>query len=262
MKLHHASTLAIVLALTGAPAFASGHADSLAVVNGKAIPASRLETVIKSAVAQGQKDTPELRASLKEQLIAQEVMRQEAERRGYTKNPQVAEAIEESRSSIPIRAMMTDLIKGFQISDAEVKAAYDNYATHLGAIEYSTSDIVVRTEAEAKDLIAKIKGGAKFEDLSKNSLDKATAANGGKLDWTPVGSFIPALGQALAGLKKGQLDETPVQTEHGFHVLRLDDTRPFTPPSLEALKPRIVAALQEQKAKAFAADLRKQATVK
>jgi peptidyl-prolyl cis-trans isomerase C len=261
MKIHRASSLAMVLALVVGPAFAA-HGDNLAVVNGKAIPTSRLETVVKSAVAQGQKDTPELRASLKEQLIQQEIMRQEAERRGYTKNPVVLEAIEESRSSIPIRAMVTDLIKSFQISDAEIQKGYDSYKAHLGASEYMVSDIVVKTEAEAKDLIAKIKGGAKYEDLSKDSLDKAVAANGGKLGWTPAGSFVPPLAQALAGLKKGQLDETPLQTEHGFHVLRLDDQRPLTPPSLETLKPRIVSALQEQKAKAFAEDLRKQATVK
>lgn len=250
--------LVAVLALT----FATAHAADLAVVNGKVIPTSRLETVVKAAVAGGGQDTPELRLALKDQLITQEVLRQEAEKRGYLKKPEVQEAIEEAHSSIPIRAMMSDMMKTFPVSDDEVKSAYDNYVSHLGTTEYLVSHIVVHTEAEAKDIIAKIKAGSKFEDLAKGSLDTATSATGGKLNWMPASGLSQPLAKELATLKKGQLDDTPIQTQNGFHVVRLDDTRPITVPGLELIKPRIVESLQEQKAKAFAADLRKQATIK
>jgi peptidyl-prolyl cis-trans isomerase C len=248
----------VVLALV----FTTAHATDLAVVNGKVIPASRLETAVKAAIAAGRSDTPELRAAMKEQLITQEVLRQEADKRGYTKKPEVQEAIDESHSAIPIRAMMVDVIKTLPVSDEEVKSAYDNYVSHLGTTEYLVSHIVVHTEAEAKDVVAKIKAGSKFEDLAKGSLDKTTSTTGGKLNWMPASNLPEPLVKELATLKKGQLDDTPVQTQNEFHVVRLDDTRPITVPSLESLKPRIADSLQQQKAKAFAADLRKQAVIK
>lgn len=258
MKLKFASLLFGIISIAVVPVFAA----DLAVVNSKAIPASRLETAVKQAIAQGQKDTPELRASLKNQLIEQEVLLQEAEKRGYSKKPEVLAAIEQARKSLPIRAMMEDIGKATPVTDADIQNAYDAYKLRVGTTEYDASHILVKTESEAKAIIAKIKAGSKFEDLAKDSIDVGSGSKGGKLGWAPASNYVEPFAKALASLGKGQITDTPVQTKFGFHVIRVDDTRPIKVPSLEELKPRIVESLREKKMQSFAEELRRKAIVK
>jgi peptidyl-prolyl cis-trans isomerase C len=130
-----------------------------------------------------------------------------------------------------------------------------------GDKEYHVRHILVATEAEAKDIIAKLKGGAKFEDLAKQSKDTGSADNGGDLDWAAPSSFPKVFSDAFVKLQKGQVTETPVQTPNGFHVIKLDDTRAAKLPTLEEVKPQIAEALQQKKLQAYQEELIKKAKV-
>lgn len=248
MTFKPARLLLALLAVAAAPVFA----QNLAVVNGKAIPSSRADAVVKQVVAQGQQaDSPQLRDAVKKDLIAREVMMQEALKRGFEKDATVKSQLEVARQTIIINALVRDYITKNKISDADIKAEYDRYKAQAGDKEYHVRHILLATEPEAKAVIAKLKGGAKFEELAKQSKDTGTAANGGDLDWATPSSFPKVFSDAFVGLQKGAVTENPVQTPNGFHVIKLDDTRPTKLPALEEVKGQIEEALQQKKLQAY-----------
>lgn len=250
--------LLIALLVVAVPAFA----QNVAVVNGKAIPTSRVDAVVKQVVAQGQQpDSPQLRELIKKDLIGREVMMQEAEKQGFGKNADVKAALENARQAIIINALVADYVKKNPVSDADIKAEYDRFVAQAGDKEYHVRHILVETEKEANDIIAKLKAGAKFEDLAKNSKDTGSAANGGDLDWGTPGNFPKVFADAFTSLQKGQVTEKPVQTPSGFHVIKVDDTRPVKLPTLEEVKPRIAESLMRAKLQSYQESLVKKAKV-
>ena len=249
--------LLVVLLATALPAMA----QNLAVVNGKAIPSSRVDAMVKQLASQGQQDSPQLRAMVKQELINREVLMQEAEKSGLASNAEVKNQLEIARQSLLIRALMIDYVKKNPVSDAEVQAEYDKAKAQAGDKEYHAYHILVEKEDDAKAIILKLKAGAKFEDLAKQSKDTGSAAKGGDLDWATPATFVPAFSQAMTALQKGQFTETPVKTEFGFHIIKLDDVRTAKFPTLEEVKPQIVDGLQQQKVQAYQQALVKKAKV-
>ena len=258
MILKPARLILALVAVVAIPAFA----QNVATVNGKAIPSSRVDQVVKQVVAQGkQADSPQLREAIKKDLIGREVLIQEADKQGYGTRPEVKSQIDNARQSIIINALLADYVKKNPVKDAEIKAEYDKFKAQAGDKEYHARHILVATEAEAKDIIAKLKGGAKFEDLAKQSKDTGSADNGGDLDWAAPSSFPKVFSDAFVKLQKGQVTDTPVQTPNGFHVIKLDDTRAAKLPTLEEVKPQIAEALQQKKLQAYQEEMIKKAKV-
>lgn len=254
-------SLASVALLTFA---ASSMAQNVATVNGKAIPSSKVDEMMKQISSQpnGPKDSPELRAKIKEELINREIMYQAAEKDGMAKSAEVKTQMEMARQAIMIRAMVSNFIKTHPVSDAEVKAEYDRIVKEAGDKEYHARHILVATEDEAKAIIAKIKGGASFEEMAKQSKDPGSASNGGDLDWATPAAFVKPFSDAMVALKKGQMTETPVKSQFGYHIIKLDDVRDAKIPAMDAVKKQIVEGLEQKKLQAFQDDLRKKAVVK
>ncbi|MGS0743571.1 peptidylprolyl isomerase [Glaciimonas sp. GG7] len=259
MTFKPARLLVILLAAAAIPALA----QNIAVVNGKAIPSSRADMMVSQMAAQGggQPDTPELRAMVKEELINREVLIQQAEKQGLGNNPDVKAQADIARQSILIRALVTDYIKKNPITDADIKAEYDKFKATAGDKEYHARHILVEKEEDAKAIIAKLKGGAKFEELAKQSKDPGSAANGGDLGWTTPVSFVKPFSDAMVALKPGQVTETPVKTQFGYHVIQLEEVRPAKIPTLAEVKPQITEALQQKKLQAYQQELRAKAKV-
>ena len=248
-----------VLALVAAPVFA----QNAATVNGKPITNAKIDLMVKQVVAQGkQTDSPQLREAIKRELIGREVLIQEADKQGFGSRPEVKAALENARQSIIINAMLADQVKKNPIKDAEVKAEYDRYKAQLGDKEYHVRHILVPTEEEAKGVIAKIKSGSKFEDLAKAQSKDGSAANGGDLDWASPASYVPEFSNAMVALKKGAVSETPVKTQFGFHVIKMEDTRPFKIQPFEEVKQQATESLQQRKLTQFREELIKKATIK
>ena len=258
MILKPAHLLVVLLASAALPAMA----QNLAVVNGKPVPTSRSDLMVKQMVAQGQQDTPELRAMVKDEMINREILVQEADKLGLGSKPEVKSQIEIARQSILIRALVADQLKKNPIKDADVKAEYDKFRAQAGDKEYHVRHILVEKEDDAKAIIAKLKAGAKFEDLAKqSSKDPGSAANGGDLDWATPSSFVKPFSDAMVSLQKGQLLETPVKTQFGYHVIRLDDVRPAKIPTFEEVKPQITESLQQKKLQEYQKQLRAKAKI-
>jgi len=258
MMLKPARLLLVLLAVGAAPAFA----QNVATVNGKPIAAARVDQVVKQVVAQGkQTDSPQLREAIKKDLIAREVMIQEADKQGFGTRPEVKSALENARQSIIINAMLADYVKKHPVADADIKAEYDKYKAQVGDKEYHAKHILVPTEEEAKALIVKLKAGGKFEDLAKASSKDGSAANGGDLDWASPASYVPEFSKAMVALQKGAITETPVKSQFGYHVIKLEDTRAAKIPALEEVKQQVAESLQQRKLQVYREELLKKAKI-
>jgi peptidyl-prolyl cis-trans isomerase C len=158
--------------------------------------------------------------------------------------------------------MIEDFAAKNKPSDAEVKARYDELVKQAGGKEYHLHHILVDNEQQAKDLIAKIKGGAKFEDLAKQfSKDPGSGKNGGDLDWANPKTYVPEFAAAAEKLQKGQMTDAPVHTQFGWHIIRVDDIRDIAPPPLDQVKAQIVQQMQQEKLQAFEQNLRAKAKI-
>jgi len=240
----------------------SALAQNVAIVNGKAVPISRLETLAEQVAKSGRPVTPEMQGQLREEVIAREVFMQEAEKQGLTSSEDYKVQMELARQTILIRAMFADYQKKNPVTDADLKSEYDKFVATNGGKEYKAHHILVEKEADAKAIIASLKKGAKFEDIAKKqSKDSGSGAKGGDLDWANPSSYVPEFSAALLKLNKGQLADTPVKSQFGFHVIRVDDIRTAQLPDFEQLKPQIAQQMEQQKLAAYQQALRDKAKI-
>jgi peptidyl-prolyl cis-trans isomerase C len=236
-------------------------AQNIATVNGKPIPKAREDAWVEQLKKQGQQDSPQLRQQIKEQLIQREVFMQEVAKRGIAEKPDVKFQLDVQRQNALIQALMRDELAKSPITDEQIKAAYEEQKKATGAKEYKVRHILVETEADAKDVTAQLKKGAKWEDLAKKSKDPGSAQRGGELDWAGAGAYVKPFSDAMVKLDKGQMTDAPVQSQFGWHVIKVDDVRDAQFPPLEQVAPQIREALQQQKMAAYAEQLRKAAKI-
>lgn len=246
---------------TLALAVSSAFAQNAAVVNNKPITKQKVDEFVAALAAQGRPDSPELRAAVREELIARELFVQEAERKGLSRNIEVQRQLDTARQEIMIRAVIRDYLKANPTKDADLQTEYEKVSKAQSEKEYRARHILVEQEDVAKQIIADLKKGGKFEDLAKQSKDTGSAANGGDLDWNVPGTFVKPFADALAKLEKGKFTETPVQSQFGWHVIRLDDTREAKAPPLEQVKPQIQQELERRKIQDMQKALRAKAKI-
>jgi peptidyl-prolyl cis-trans isomerase C len=240
----------------------SAWAQNVAIVNGKPVPTSRVEALSQQVAAQGKPVTPEMQAQIKEEVINREVFMQEAQKRGVDGSDEFKTQMELARQAIMIRALFADYQKKNPVTDEEIKAEYDKFAAANGGKEYRARHILVEKEDVAKKLIADIKKGGKFEDIAKkNSKDPGSGANGGDLDWANASSYVAEFSEAMTKLEKGKMTDTPVKSQFGYHIIRLDDVRQAQLPPMEQVKPQIAQQLGQQKLTAFQKEMRDKAKI-
>ena len=238
-------------------------AQNVAIVNGKAVPTSRVDALANQLAKSGRPVTDDVRSQIKEEVIAREIFMQEAQKRGLAASKDVKEQLELARQTILIRELFADFQKKNPVTEAELKAEYDKFTSANSGKEYSARHILVDKEDEAKDIVARLKKGEKFEDIAKKmSKDPGSGANGGDLGWSTAANYVPEFSQAMVKLEKGQTTDTPVKSQFGWHVIRLEDTRDAKLPSFEELKPQIAQQMQQSKLADFQNNLRQKAVVK
>ncbi len=252
-----APMLALALMFTSASAIA----QNAAVVNGKAIPKDKVDEFVQMLAGQGRPDTPELRAAVRDELIARELFVQEAEKRGLLKLPAVQRQLDMARQDILIRALLAETGKANPIKDEEVKAEYDKVVKAQAGKEYKARHILVEKEETAKQIIEQLKKGAKFEELAKQSTDKGSAEHGGDLDWNSPATFVPEFSDAMVKLDKGKFTQAPVKSQFGYHVIRVDDVRDAKAPPLDQVRPQIMQKLERERIDAVQKSLRAKAKI-
>jgi len=246
-------------------------AQNAAIVNGKAVPKARMDALASQLAAAGKPVTPEMQPQLREEIVLREVFMQEAQKQGIDKTDDYKNQMELARQAVMIRGLFENYKKNNPVTDAEVQAEYDKAAASAGASaapggkEYKARHILVKTEPEAKKIIADLKKGGNFEDIAKKqSTDTGSGAQGGDLGWANPASLVPEFSKAMVALKKGETTQVPVKSEFGYHVIRLDDVRTAEAPKfpkLEEVKPQVVQQVQQQKLQKYQESLRSAAKV-
>lgn len=228
-------------------------------VNGTAIPASRLESLLKIALNQGGKDSPELRQQIRGQLIAHELLRQAAVKKKLQNDPLVAAAREEAGTRAMIERYVALNVKPESVSEKAVHERYESIVSDLGEQEYKLSLIAVASESEARTLIKQIEQKeATFAALASKHSQLASGKGGGALDWlsfrTPAvegktaGLPLP-VAQAIAKLSKpapGTLLADPIAGADRYWIIRVDEVRATQVPDYEAVAPGLRRLLETQ----------------
>ncbi len=250
-----AATLLSALAVPAA-------AQNVAIVNGKPVPMSRVDALAQQVARSGRPVTPDMMGQIKDEVIARELFMQEAQKLGLDASEDFKAQMELTRQAILIRELFANFQKNNPVTDAEIKAEYDKFAAANSGKEYRARHILVEKEEQAKAIIASLKKGAKFEDIAKKqSKDPGSGANGGDLDWASAGSYVKEFSDAMVKLAKGKITDTPVKSQFGWHIIRLDDVREAQLPKLEEVKPQIAQQLGQQKLMKYQEDLRAKAKI-
>jgi peptidyl-prolyl cis-trans isomerase C len=253
-------TVALAAALLAQPGLA---ADPVATVDGVAISAEQANVLINEQTARGAPNNKELQDKVREFLIRNTVVAQAARAKGFDKKPEIAAKVELSTQAVLIRAYLQDWIASHPVSDDDLKKRYEDIKKKAGNKEYHARHILVATEDEALALIAKLDGGAKIEDLAKeSSLDPGSKENGGDLNWAAPSNFVQPFSEGLVKLEKGTYTKTPVKTDFGYHIIYLEDIRDLKAPAFDEVKAQLLPSLQQEKVEQHIVELRGKATIK
>jgi peptidyl-prolyl cis-trans isomerase C len=254
--------LSLALTLTLGTLATGALAQNIALVNGKAVPKSRVQALAQQLERSGRPITPEIEGQIKDEVIAREIFMQEAQKKGLDATEDYKLQLELARQTILIRELFADYQKANPVTDADIQAEYDRFIASTSGTEYRARHILVEKEDQARAIIAGIKKGQKFEDIAKKqSKDPGSGAKGGDLDWASPGNFVKEFSEAMTSLKKGQMTDNPVKSQFGFHIIRLDDVRQAQVPKFEEVKPQIAQQLQQGRMNAYQQDLRSKAKV-
>lgn len=245
-----------------APAAPASKEGPVATVNGVAIPRSRSDLFVQQQVERGNRDSDQLRSQIREVLINNEVVFQEANRAGTAKRADVQQRLELLRHEVIVNAYIGDWLRKNPVAEADIQKEYERARSLTGDKEYKARHILLETDDAAKAAIAEISKGAKFEEVAqKQSKDEGTRPRGGELDWSIPGNYDKAFADAMVKLEKGTMTSAPVRSRFGFHVIRLDDVRVLKFPPLEEVKPQIQQRLTQQKIEVLVRELRAKAKV-
>ncbi len=245
------------------PVAGTGKGGAAATVNGAPISEHLVDMMLKQRTDLGRQVSAEARNSFIDRLAMQLVITQEAVKKGLDKDPDVAARLELSRQSVLVDAFVQDYLKNNVIGEDALKAEYEKIKTQAAGSEYKARHILVDTEAEAKDIIAKLNKDPKaFEALAKaKSKDTGSKVKGGDLGWFDPRGMVPEFGAAVAKLAKGKFTEQPVKSQFGYHVILLEDSRPKAIPPLEQVKSALAQQLQEQNLKKLLDELKAKAKI-
>ncbi len=268
------STVAAVLILTAcgktqqaaapapAPAAEKPAAVPVAVVNGTPISRSEYDIYVKNLLQGKQQElTPEQKNQVLDELIGMQLLAAQADKDGLEKDPDTAAQLQVLRLRVMADAESQKFLKGQEPTDAELHAEYDSAVAAMDKNEYHARHILVSTKDQADQIIKKLKGGAKFEDLAKSQSIDGSKTNGGDLGWFTLARMVKPFGDAVKGLKKGEYTQQPVQTQFGWHVIKLEDTRDVTPPPFDQVKSQLSNGVIRKKLQAYVEQLKKDAKI-
>jgi len=230
----------------------SGTGAVLASVNGNKIYASQVNEIVSMVVADGGKDTPELRQTLLNDLVIREAISQDVKKTGLLEKDSNALKLKLARRNTVLEIWFGVYMKTHPVTESEIKAEYDRRLAFSkepkNAKQYEVSQIMLTTQAEGEDIIKQINSGAKFEVLAKErSIDKNTGIKGGLVGWVFSSQLTPPINDAVPNLGKGKITQNPIQTGNGWHVIKVNDVRPFELLPFDQLQNNIAQELTQQR---------------
>jgi peptidyl-prolyl cis-trans isomerase C len=268
--------LALCVAATGCKQQGGGEAKKetakqgpvLAEVNGSVITANDFykEQEALPPYLKPMTETPEGKKEMLDTMVVRELILQQAEKDGLEKSPAVQAKLEDLKKRVLVEAYLKKKVEeSSNISDAELKDFYNkNIDKFKTGDQVRASHILVKTEAEAKNIKKQLDAGASFEDLAKKYSIDGAAPKGGDLGWFGKGSMLPDFENVAFGMKEGQVSGI-VKTKFGYHIIKVTGKRPAGTRSFEEVKDQIKAAIipekQQEVFKKLKEDLKKSAKI-
>ena len=250
----HKLLLAAFSALLLPSAFA---ADPSEAAGSQAVKQAWIDVAKKDAEGSGRTVDEQ---ALRQNLYNSELLAREAIRTGIDKRPDFAAREELSRQELLANLMIRDYLDRNPVTEDMLKEAYKEFKARLGNKEYNARIIQVKSEDEAKDIVAQLAKGAEFEKLAKDkSTEAATRNNGGLLGWVARGALRAPLADALSKLQVGLYTTVPIQTDAGWHILKLEGIRDFKAPPYEKIREQLRQQLKTQQVGKLLDSLRTQA---
>lgn len=233
----------------------------VATVDGMNIDRDLYEFYAKGVANKPSSDlTPEQRDQVLDNLIRAKVIAEQADKDGTTKEANTAALLELSRLNVIQQAVSEKYLKDRKATDSELRTEYETQVAALPKLEYHARHILVATEQFAGKLVQELEKGAKFEDVAKReSMD--SKENGGDLGWFTPDRMVKPFADAVVALKPGDYTHAPVQTQFGWHIIKLEATRDLAPPPFENVKQRVEQMVQAKKFKSYVDELMKTAKV-
>jgi peptidyl-prolyl cis-trans isomerase C len=258
-----ALTLAALSACQPKAAVPAGDTSApVATVNGVPIRRDFYDFYLKGISGKNPADlTAQQRGEALDRLIRAELVADEATKQGFDKDGDTVYLLQLSRLNLLQQAVSDHYLKDKKPTDEELRAEYQTFLEKVPKLEYHTRHILVATEPFAEKVIARLQAGEKFEDLAKVESMDTSKSQGGDLGWITPDRVVPEFAAALVQLKPGEYTQKPVQTQYGWHIIQLVETRPLTPATFEQLKPRLAQVVEARKFKAYTDELMKNAQI-
>lgn len=193
-------------------------------------------------------ETPEGRKEMLDSMIVRELVMQDALKQGLDKSPEVAAKMEDMKKRVVVEAYLKKKVEEtVNISDADLQKFYDqNKEKFKTGEQVKASHILVKSEKEAQDVLAQLKGGAKFDDLAKKFSTDPAGQKGGDLGWFGKGSMIPEFEKVAFAMKEGDVSGV-VKTKFGYHIIKLTGKRPAGIVPFAEVKEQLKASLLPEK---------------
>ena len=240
----------------GATTAAADTSPALATVNGTTISQNFFDFYVKAISGKKASDlTPEQRSQALDNLIRARLVAQQADKDGVDKTADTEDLLELTRLNVLQQTMEERYLKDKQPTEQELRAEYENQVAALPKIEYHARHILVATEPFAQGVVQSLEKGAKFEDVAKKESMDSSKDNGGDLGWFTPDRMEKPFAEAVVSLKPGDYTHKPVQTQYGWHVIQLVDTRPLSPPPFDQVKQRLDQVVEAKRFKAYTDDL-------
>lgn len=225
--------------------------EFVASVNGAPISKGLLELNLKSTISQGQKDSPQLRQAIKEELINRELIAQAAIKEGLEKNIDLADQIVQLKQTLLLQAYLENHFKKEPITDAKLREEYEKQRKLMGdnptAIQYKVSQIILPSESEALGVIARLQKGESFSKLAKEtSIDNASKEQGGSVGWILPQQILRPIADVMVNLNKGAISNSPIQVQGGWVIIKIEDKRTMKVPTFDEAKNQLRQAVVQQ----------------
>jgi peptidyl-prolyl cis-trans isomerase C len=241
--------LALALTLLTSPVWAQAKPTPAAIprdpvvarVNGVELHRSDIEEAARSLPPQAQRQPPDkLYMEILDRMIATTLVSQAAHKAKFQDEPDVKRRLALVQDQVVAQLYINRLIEK-NVNEQKLKAEYDKYVKDTPPREeVNARHILLANEADAKAVIEQLKKGADFAALAKeNSTDPAGKTSGGDLGWFTKDQMVPEFADAAFKLKKGEFTDTPVKTQFGWHVIKLEDRRMASAPNFEQMKPQL-----------------------
>ena len=240
---------------------AGSSGEPVAVVNGKSLSKSEFDLYVENVGRQSKREIAAAeKPQLLDQFISMKLAADAAEKEGVAKEAKVSDQLELARLNVLVDAGLQKWLEAHPVTDEELRPEYDEQVAQLPR-EYHARHILVDDQAKAVSITKELKAGGDFVKLAEKNSKDPSGKSGGDLGWFTLDTMVKPFSDAVAALQPGQLTDAPVQSQFGWHVIKLEESRVTAAPPFEEVKDRVKMLVQRKKLQTYLEDLRKNAKI-